>query len=177
MHGRSEKTTKEETGRWGRHSHGGMVTEALALSLLAAGCSAGSNALRQGDPADIDTSLGAFEEYSSVQLPDGVDEPDITAERDDDGNVEYKVHFSGSPDEAEEVCRQVKGWLPHLEGTSTEEQQRFGIDADVAAKAGEETRECTGIDQESGTQTEGLVLYSDDETADVYLRTYEINRR
>ncbi|CAM4022581.1 hypothetical protein [Nocardiopsis rhodophaea] len=71
--------------------------------------------------------------------------------------------------------------MSHLEGPSTEEQKRFGIDADadadVAAKAGEETRECTEIDQESATQPEGLVLYSDDETADVYLRTDEINQR
>ncbi|GAA2001607.1 hypothetical protein GCM10009799_31040 [Nocardiopsis rhodophaea] len=147
----------------------------LLLSLLVGGCAVGGDEPKE-PTTEIDTSPKAFTEYSGVPLPEGIKEPDITAEYDDQGNVVYNVLFSATSQQAEKVCEEVGNWLPRSQGVSEEEREKLGIDADAVTAAGDNVRGCSAVDQETGTHTEGIVLYPDDDSADVYLITHTLGR-
>ncbi|MFW5419768.1 hypothetical protein J0910_24420 [Nocardiopsis sp. CNT-189] len=145
----------------------------LALTLFAGACSGGGEEEPSGE---IDTSPDAYTEYSGVALPEGVEAPEITAEYDEFDSPVYSVEFSGTPEQAEEVCEGIGNWLPRVDGVSEEEREQFGISAEALDAAGEEIRGCSAIDMETGVQNEGIVLYPDEETADVYLHSYDLPR-
>lgn len=149
----------------------------LAAVLLAVGCTDGSGRPDGAEPSvSVDTSPKAFEEYSGVDLPDGADDPAIRAENGATGDPVYTVHFTGGPASAEDVCTQVGNWLPRTQGVSKEDRQLFGIGAADAKAAGDEVRGCGAVIQDQGVQVEGIVLYPDPDTADVYLRAYKLGR-
>lgn len=148
----------------------------LAVALLS-GCTDGSGDPDGADPsASIDTSPKAFEEYSGVTLPDDAEDPAIRAENGETGDPVYTLHYTGAPAGAEDVCTQVGNWLVHPDGVSKDERKRFGIDPADVKSAGDEVRGCEAVMQDKGVQVEGIVLYPDPDTADVYLRAYKLGR-
>ncbi|GAA1082099.1 hypothetical protein [Nocardiopsis composta] len=156
-----------------QHPRTRVFAAGLALTLFAGACSGGGD---EEPSREIDTSSDAYTEYSGVALPQGIEDPKIAAEYDEFDSPVYNVEFSGSPEQAEEVCEGIGNWLPRVDGVSEEEREQFGISAEALEAAGEDVRGCSALDMETGVQNEGIVLYPDGGTADVYLRSYDLPR-
>ncbi|GAB3499454.1 hypothetical protein [Nocardiopsis coralliicola] len=147
---------------------------ALVLCASAASCTGDRD---EPPPGGIDTSQEAYTGYSGVELPDGVDGPSITAAYDAFDSPVYTVAFTGTPEQAETVCEGIGNWLVDADGVSGDEQERFGIpDASLEAAEGSGVRGCGAMNMDHGIQTDGIVLYPDADTAEVYLRSHDIPR-
>lgn len=150
------------------------------VALLLSGCSGVSINLGSEEPSpspSLDTSSAAFEEFSGVDLPDEAENADIRTENDEYVEPLYLLHYTGTAAGAEDICTQVGNWLPYSQAVSKEEREKFGVNAAAVKAAGEEVRGCGAITKaKEGVQVEGLVLYPDPDTAEIYLRAYKMGR-
>ncbi|MBB6170645.1 hypothetical protein HNR23_000705 [Nocardiopsis mwathae] len=125
---------------------------------------------------ESDISVISFEEFAQLDLPDSAEDVTTNTLANELDSLIYRAHFTTTHEEAEDICREIGNYLPRSQGIPKHDQGLYGITPDTAREFEDSAYGCTALNQQTGRQVEGIVLYPDGAAAHVYLRAYELGR-